>query len=72
MRLGILKETKKRFAIKIYDKNKLLDAQRARNVKREITILQAVCHENIIKLYQTLDTPKWVHTSSIRSEFILY
>ena len=60
VRLGVLKETKKKYAIKIYDKSKLLDAQRARNVKREITILQAICHENVIKLYQTIDTSKWV------------
>lgn len=61
VKLGVLKKNKKKFAIKIYDKNKLLDAQRARNVKREIVILQSIFHENIIKLYQTIDTSKWVY-----------
>jgi serine/threonine protein kinase len=48
-------------AIKIYDKIKLNDQQRKNSVKREIEILKKVDHENIVRLYEVIDTSKQVY-----------
>ena len=46
-------------AIKIYDKYKLIDAQRKRSVIREIKIMGKLTHhENIVTLYDTIDTSR--------------
>ncbi len=47
-------------AIKTYEKQRLLDPRKMKNVKREISILQNTFHENIIKLHSTLETPTQV------------
>ena len=44
------------YAIKTYEKFKLCDAQRRKNVKREIALLKSVNHPNIIKLASTIET----------------
>jgi serine/threonine protein kinase len=53
------KRTNDRLAIKIYDKEKILsNASRKRSVSREITLLKRLDHPNIVKLYESIDTPK--------------
>jgi len=47
-----------RFAMKIYDKYQLWDPQKKRNVTREIDILKKLDHENIVKLFETIDGHK--------------
>jgi serine/threonine protein kinase len=56
VKIAINKFTKKKFAIKIYEKYKLLDVQRAKNLKREIAILEILQHEFIVMLHETIDT----------------
>ena len=56
VRLAIDKETNEKVAIKTYEKFKLNDVHKRKNVKREISILQNLDHPNIIKLYKTIDT----------------
>jgi serine/threonine protein kinase len=46
--------------MKIYKKHKLLDANRRRSVKREIKLMEKMRHSNIIKLYEIIDTHKYV------------
>ena len=58
VRLGIHKETKKKYAIKIYSKISLFDIQKRNIVKNEILILKNLDHENIMKMYEVIDTPK--------------
>jgi serine/threonine protein kinase len=48
-------------AIKIYDKFKLLDPQKRKNVQREIAILEKMNHPCIIKLVETIENPKTVY-----------
>jgi serine/threonine protein kinase len=49
-------ETKKKVAIKIYDKLKLHDPMKKKNVEREISIINKIDHPNIVKLIKTVDT----------------
>ena len=50
--------TDKVFAVKIYEKYKLLEPHRRKNLKREILILNKLNHKNIIKLYKTIETSR--------------
>jgi len=60
VRHAIHKGTNKKFAIKIYEKYKLLDPIRKNSVKREIEILKKVDHITIVKLHEVIDTIKQV------------
>lgn len=55
VKLAREKRTGQKFAIKTYEKFKLYDATRRRNVKREISLLQDLDHPNIIKLHHTIE-----------------
>ena len=58
VKLGIHKQTKKKYAIKIYPKSNLYDLEKRNSVKNEILNLKQLNHENIMKLYEVIDTPK--------------
>ena len=60
VKLGIDKSTNRKVAIKIYDKFKLLDPQKRKNVQREIAILEKMNHPCIIKLVETIENQKTV------------
>jgi len=48
VRIAIHKPTKTKVAIKIYEKRRLIGLRR--NLKREVKLLRAIKHDNIIKL----------------------
>ena len=50
-------ETNKLYAMKVYEKNKISDSIRRKNVRREIEILHLLNHPNIIKINHVIDTP---------------
>ncbi len=54
------KPTSRKMAVKIYEKVKLLDAQRKNSVKREIEILKKLDNMNIVKLIEVIDNSKQV------------
>lgn len=54
------KPTNKRFAIKIYEKFKLVDPQKKNSVKKEIEILYKINHKNIVKLFEIIQTSQQV------------
>ncbi|EAR90856.2 Serine/Threonine kinase domain protein (macronuclear) [Tetrahymena thermophila SB210] len=56
VKLAIDKRTNQKIAIKIYEKFKLTDPNKFKNVRREINILSKMTHENIIRLYHVIDT----------------
>ena len=60
VRMATEKNSKLKYAIKIYEKSKLLDSQRMNNVKREISILKRVDHPNIIRLYYAIEDRRTV------------
>ena len=60
VRLSTDKHSKEKFAIKIYDKLKLNDAQKLNNVKREISLLKRIDHPNIIRLICAIEDRKSV------------
>ena len=57
VRLVINKINKKKYAIKIYSKISLFDNQKKTIIKNEISILKKLNHENIMKMYEIIDTP---------------
>ena len=61
VKLAIQKQTGDKFAIKIYDKNKLVDNARRGTVKREIQILKKLNSKYTIKLYEVIETTKYVN-----------
>ena len=60
VKLGIHKITKKMYAIKIYQKNTLDDEDKKNCIKNEIYILNQLNHENIMKLYDIINTSKYL------------
>ena len=57
VKLGLHKVTKNKYAIKIYSKYSLIDPQKRNTVKNEINILKQIDNENVMKLYEVIDTP---------------
>lgn len=54
------KPTKRKYAIKIYERYKLMDPSKKTAVKREIQILKKLNHKNIVRLKEVIDNPKQV------------
>lgn len=57
---AIHKATGVKYAIKIYEKYKLMDPAKKAAVKREIHILKQIDHKNVVKMYEVIDAPKQV------------
>lgn len=55
------KNSSQQVAIKIYEKYKLSDPRKMKNVRREISILQIMDHPNIIKLHQTIESSRQIN-----------
>lgn len=55
------KPTNEKVAVKMYDRYKLMDVQRKKSALREIKILSRLSHPNVIKLYEAIDTSKYVY-----------
>lgn len=61
VKLAIDKLTNKQYAVKIYEKFKLVDPHKMNNVKREISILKGIDHPNIIKLFFACEDRRQVY-----------
>jgi len=57
VKLAVHKITRNKYAIKIYSKQTLIDPQKRNTVKNEINILKQIDNENVMKLYEVIDTP---------------
>ena len=60
VKLATHKKTGIKVAIKAYDKVRLLDPQKMKNVKNEIANLRELDHPAIIKLYKSVHTVKQI------------
>ena len=60
MRVGLHKPSNKKVAMKIYKKYKLMDPNRRKSVKREIKLMEKMRNQHIIRLYEVIDTSKYV------------
>ena len=58
---GVHKPTGEKVAVKMYDRYKLMDTQRKKSALREIKILSKLNHPNVVKLYESIDTSKYVY-----------
>ena len=54
MRLATHTETKLKYAMKIIDKEKVKKEDLLENLKREVGIMMAINHTNIVRLYEVL------------------
>ena len=61
VKLAMHKISKERYAIKIYTKESLLDPQKRNTVKNEVNILNQLNHNNIMKLYEVIDSSKYLY-----------
>ena len=61
VKLGMHRVTKQKYAIKIYTKESLLDPQKRNTVNNEINILRQLNHNNIMKLYEVIDSSKYLY-----------
>ncbi len=61
MKESIHKPTGEKIAIKMYDRYKLMEVQRKKSAIREIKILSKLNHPNIVRLYEAIDTSKYVY-----------
>lgn len=57
----ILKESKQKYAMKIYDKFKLFDKSKKEAVLREIQVMKKIDHKNIVKIIEVIHTEKQVY-----------
>lgn len=55
VKLGFHKMTGEKVAIKILEKNRIIDVADIERVSREIHILKLIRHPNIIQLYEVFD-----------------
>lgn len=61
VKLATYLPNKDQYAIKTYEKFKLLDPQRKKNVISEIKILKCIDHPNIIKIKEAIESTKQIH-----------
>ena len=55
------RNTKTRYAIKIYEKHRLADPMKRKAAQREITVLKRLKHPGMIGLHDLIDTPKQIY-----------
>ena len=58
VKYGIDKQTKEPYAVKFYEKVKIMDPIRQKNYEEEVANLRELNHPNIIKLYEVIDGRK--------------
>ena len=61
VKLAIHKNTRNKYALKIYSKKSLLEPQKKNTVNNEIKILKQLSNVNIVKLYEVIDTPYYLY-----------
>jgi len=58
---GMRRDSGQKVAVKIYEKHKLLDAQRRKSVQCEIRLMERLRHPNIVAFHDALDTAKHIY-----------
>lgn len=61
VKYGVHRLTGQKVAIKVYDKAKICSANQQKCIETEIKILMQLEHQNIVKLYNRIDTPKFLY-----------
>lgn len=58
---AVLKSDGKKVALKTYEKYRLTDPSKKKNVGREIEILKKLEHPNVVRIFDVIETPKQLH-----------
>jgi serine/threonine-protein kinase NIM1 len=66
------KDTHEKYAMKIYEKYKLLDKYKKNSVKNEIAVMKKLQHKNLVKLQEVIYTQKQVRYHIIYMHFFRY
>lgn len=61
VKLVMERSTRKKYAVKIYEKHRLNDPMKRKAAQREITVLKRLMHPNLIKLHDLIDTKKHIY-----------
>ena len=61
VKLGTHLVTNERVALKIIEKSKITESQDIERITREIQILKLLDHQNIVRLYEIIDTPRHLY-----------
>ena len=61
VKLGENKLTKEKVAIKIMEKNKIIDQEDLKRIQREIEMLKSLNHPNVIKIYKISEDSKKIY-----------
>ena len=59
--MAVHKPTGMTLAVKVYEKFRLNESQRKQSVKREIQVMQKLQHDNIMRMYDVIDSPKQLY-----------
>lgn len=60
VKLSVHKATSSQVAIKVYDKAKMMEPHRRRNLLREVEILKKLDHPNCVKMLEAISAPKGI------------
>lgn len=60
VKLSVHKATNAQVAIKVYDKAKMMEPHRRRNLLREVEILRKLDHPNCVKMLAAISSPKYI------------
>ncbi|OMJ83878.1 hypothetical protein SteCoe_15105 [Stentor coeruleus] len=61
VKTAVLKNDSTKYALKTYEKYRLTDPSKKKNVSREIEILKKISHPNIVKMFDVIETQKQLH-----------
>jgi len=61
VKLALDKHSNQKVAVKIYEKYRLIDPRKMKNVRREIQLLENINHPNVIKMNYSFDTAKQIY-----------
>lgn len=51
-------------AIKSYEKSRITDASQWKRVQQEVEVLQRLNHPHVLRMFETIDTPKRIHIAT--------
>ncbi|KAG1668458.1 hypothetical protein FOA52_005231 [Chlamydomonas sp. UWO 241] len=61
VRVGVHHASRRKVAIKVVDRDRLVDPNEAKRMQREIRVMKHLCHECVIKLFEVVEAEKTLY-----------